>query len=100
MQQEDLSFRELNESDIETILVLGKSLNPHKTKEELQIYLMEMFQFSNYYCFGLFVDNKMIGISSGWLTVRFYSGRQLEIDNVIIDNNARSGGFGKSLVKP
>ena len=38
-------------------------------------------------------------MSSGWLTVRIYSGKQLEIDNVIIDSAYQSQSFGEQFIQ-
>jgi GNAT superfamily N-acetyltransferase len=54
-----------------------------------------MFSFPTYYCFGIFLDKKLIGISSAWITVRLYSGKQLEVDNVVINQNIQSKGYGR-----
>jgi len=54
-----------------------------------------MFEFETYTCFGVFVNDQLVGISSAWTTVRLYSGKQLEVDNVVIDNLHQSKGFGK-----
>ncbi|VXB77050.1 GNAT family N-acetyltransferase (fragment) [Flavobacterium sp. 9AF] len=58
----------------------------------------EMFQFSNYICFGLYLENKLIAITCGWIMVRIYSGKQLEIDNVILDKEHHSKGYGTILL--
>lgn len=87
-----LSIKELNE-----ISVLGQQLNSKLTLEQIQLYLNQMFEQPNYICFGVFLKEKLIGISSGWTTVRFYSGKQLEVDNVIIDSNVQSKGIGKQF---
>lgn len=87
-----LSIKELNE-----ISVLGQQLNSKLTLEQIQLYLSQMFEQPNYICFGVYLNEKLIGISSGWTTVRFYSGKQLEVDNVIIDSNVQSKGIGKQF---
>lgn len=87
-----LSIKELNE-----ISVLGQQLNSKLTLEQIQLYLSQMFEQPNYICFGVYFNEKLIGISSGWTTVRFYSGKQLEVDNVIIDLNVQSKGIGKQF---
>lgn len=87
-----LSIKELNE-----ISVLGQQLNSKLTLEQIQLYLSQMFEQPNYICFGVYFNEKLIGISSGWTTVRFYSGKQLEVDNVIIDSNVQSKGIGKQF---
>lgn len=53
-----------------------------------------MFTYNHYKCFGLYKDRDLIGVSSGWITVRLYSGKQLELDNVVIDENIQSSGMG------
>jgi GNAT superfamily N-acetyltransferase len=47
----------------------------------------------------LFQDNELIGISSGWTTVRIYCGKQIELDNVIIDSTIQSKGYGKYFME-
>lgn len=39
-----------------------------------------------------------MAITSGWLTTRFYSGKQLEVDNVIVHKDYRSKGYGALLL--
>jgi GNAT superfamily N-acetyltransferase len=99
MDQNNISFKELSKLDIEDIVLFAQKLNPTKSKEELDKCINEMFGFNNYYCFGLCQGKKIIGISSGWMTVRFYSGRQIEIDNVIIDDKIRSSGLGRKFIE-
>lgn len=90
-----ISFSILSKDEIAVIAKLGKQLNPKLSEEELQDYLIQMFTFDNYICFGIFQDRQLIGISSGWTTIKFYSGKQLEVDNVIIDEAYQSKGIGK-----
>ena len=95
--KEELTFEILTVENIAEISVLGQQLNPKMTLEQIQNLLNEMFTLPTYRCFGLFLNKKLVGISSGWITVRFYSGKQLEVDNVIIDNSLQSNGFGKQF---
>lgn len=99
MDLNNIYIKELCESDIVDIIRFAKQLNPDKSSEELNILITEMFCFTNYYCFGLYSGNKLVGISSCWETVRFYSGKQIELDNVIIDNKFRSSGLGKKFLE-
>lgn len=95
MKDNNIKFKLLANEDINEIAVLGQQLNPKLTFEEVQALQEEMFDFPTYKCFGVFLDEKLIGISSGWLTIRLYSGKQLEVDNVFIDDNIQSKGYGK-----
>jgi len=85
----------LKQENLEQIVKLTRQLNPNMPISELESRQSKMFEFENYKCFGLFENDKLIGISSGWITVRLYSEKQLEIDNVIIDNTIQSKGYGK-----
>ncbi|GJM14456.1 MAG: putative N-acetyltransferase YhdJ [Pseudohongiella sp.] len=91
-------YKLLQSSDSAKILDLALQLNPETDRQILADRLEEMFGHENYYCFGFYVDEDLIGISSGWLTTRFYSGKQLEIDNVIIAGDQQSKGYGKEFL--
>jgi GNAT superfamily N-acetyltransferase len=91
----ELQIQLLERGHTRQIAGFGLLLNPGSTIEKLERYADEMFGFDNYRCFGLFEQEELIGISSGWITVRFYSGKQLEVDNVIIDPAIQSKGYGK-----
>ena len=60
---------------------------------------IEMFKIENYRCFGIYENEKLLGVSSGWITVRLYSGKQLEVDNVIINPAIQSNGIGAKFIK-
>ncbi|MDG1260909.1 MAG: GNAT family N-acetyltransferase [Flavobacteriales bacterium] len=94
-----LSMTLLSASDSEVIIPLISQLNPSLSEKEISSMQQRMFEMENYRCFGLYSDEKLVGVSSGWITLRFYSGLQLEVDNVIIDQTYHSNGFGKVLFK-
>ena len=95
---QNIQFKKLAISNVKEIIPFGKLLNPDKSNGEIESSLTEMFSFENYHCFGLYQDEKLVGISGGWITVRIYSGKQLEIDHFVIDDTIRSGGLGKIFV--
>jgi N-acetylglutamate synthase-like GNAT family acetyltransferase len=47
----------------------------------------------------LFEDSKLIGVSNGRTTNRFYCVKQLEIDNLVINEEKRSKGYGYLFLK-
>ena len=94
---ENLTFKLLTKANITEMAILGKQLHPKLTLEKVEEYQKKMFEFPNYYCFGMFLEHKLIGISNGWITVRLYSGKQLEVDNVVINDSFQSKGYGKKL---
>jgi len=92
---ETLEFRELTRADSAAIVPLANKLRPSMSPAEASAYLAEMFALPTYHCFGLWQDGRLVAMSNGWITVRFYSGKQLEVDNVIVDPDLRSQGVGK-----
>ncbi|WP_159779621.1 GNAT family N-acetyltransferase, partial [Flavobacterium sp. 9AF] len=82
----------------EDVTFLLHQLNPDLEINLIKKRQQEMFQFSNYICFGLYLENKLIAITCGWIMVRIYSGKQLEIDNVILDKEHHSKGYGTILL--
>lgn len=89
----------LNLQNIKGIVPLVQELNPELDAPHIENNQREMFKIDSYRCFGLFEDDNLIGISSGWITVRHYSGKQMEIDNVIITQAHQSKGYGKQFVE-
>ncbi len=94
-----LEFKILNKGNIDEMLPLVLQLNKEYQKELMIEYLNEMFDYETYTCFGIYEFEKLVGLSSGWTTTKLYSGKQLEIDNIIIDQNLQSKGYGKFLEK-
>lgn len=82
----------------EKVVDLLSQLNPAMDKKYIEETLLAMTELPNYKCFALFNENELIGISSGWTTVRLYCGKQLELDNVIINTKIQSKGFGQWFI--
>lgn len=91
----NLKLKSIDITFINEISIFIKQLNPNKEIEDIKTLVKELFLYDNYYCFGLFDNEKLIGISGAWITTRVYSGKQLEIDHFVIDENKRSTGLGK-----
>ena len=81
------------------ILKLSKILNPKIDETLLAQRINKMLNYVNYFSFGVFKDNVLVGISGGWLTERLYSGKQLEVDHFVLDPNFRSLGLGSILLR-
>ncbi len=90
-----MEFQELTIDDSAAIIPLAHKLRPAADPAQLGRYLAEMFDFPTFHCFGIWQEEKLIAVSFGWITVRFYSGKQLEVDNVVVDPDLRSQGVGK-----
>jgi len=99
MDNQLIALKNIGEEFENRIIKLSTQLN-YKIEEKVLIRRFhQMIGMENYYCFGLFEDSKLIGISNGWTTNRFYCGKQLEIDNLVIDEEKRSKGYGNLFIK-
>lgn len=82
----------------ENVTQLLQQLNPSIALETIKKRQAEMFQYPNYICFGLHVDHQLIGITCAWIMTKIYCGKQIEIDNVILDEKHQSKGYGNILL--
>ncbi len=94
-----MELKILVRENLDEILKLTQQLNPDIPISKLKERQLKMFEFENYKCFGLFDGKQLVGLSSGWITVKLYSGKQLEVDNVVVDNTIQSKGLGSVMMK-
>lgn len=94
-----VNIKTLTLEHIDQIVELTQQLNPDMDTELLKSRQVSMFDFENHTCFGCYFNDELVGVLSGWITVRLYSGKQLEIDNVIIDKSMQSKGLGKQILQ-
>lgn len=93
-----LSFKLLNESNKLDIIPFLLLLDKKITEDILEGRLIEMFA-QGYKCVGIFDREKMIGISGLWIMTKYYVGKHIEPDNVIIHPEYRGAGVGEALMK-
>lgn len=84
--------------DMEAIIPFLQILDPKLDKETLQKRLPDMLK-NNYQCVGVFDNNRLIGISGIWVLYKYYIGKHVEPDNVIIHPDYRGKGIGELLIK-
>ena len=94
----ETTFKELSIDHLKMILPLTHQLNPRRSLAELEQLQISMFGLPRYKCFGLFENEQLVAVSSCWLTTRLYSGKQLELDNVVVDGKHQSKGYGNILL--
>lgn len=93
-----MKIKILNLNDLSEILRLTKYLNPDLDESILKQRIQDSFKYPNYKCFGYFENETLIGLAGVWETVRLYSGKQAELDHVIIDPNIQSKGIGHQFI--
>ena len=93
----ELAFNKILKSHIPQILPLVQRLMENQFPDEvLQQRFEEMFT-QNYECFGIYLDEKLIGVFGMWFMTRHYAGRSCEPDHIYIDEAYRNRGVGKKL---
>ena len=93
-----ISFKLLNETNKSAIIPFLLLLDKKITEDILEVRLIEMFA-QGYKCVGIFEEEKMIGISGLWIMTKYYVGKHIEPDNVIIHPDYRGAGVGEALMK-
>lgn len=71
-------------------------LSPEVTFDEYSIMLKEMIKL-NYKQAVFYYKQKPIGVCGFWINTKIYSGKYIELDNVVVDQNFRSKNIGKLL---
>ncbi len=98
MQQMEGTVKQLDSSQCSEIVKLTCLLNDNLSPDLILIRQEQMFLQDNYRCFGLYINNILVGVSGAWLTTRLYSGKQLEIDHFIIHPNHQDKGLGQRFI--
>ncbi len=75
---------------------LIKQLNPKLRKAEYSAMLDDMLAHG-YRMAAIYDGEKCAGLSGFWISTKIYSGKYVELDNVVIDKEYRSKGLGKKL---
>lgn len=93
-----MEIRLIEKENLSIILPLLSSLNESLDKEILESRLEDM-KNNSYYCVGVFDNEKLIGICGFWLLVKYYVGKHIEPDNVVILPEYRSQKIGEKMMK-
>lgn len=91
------AFNKILKEQIPQILPLIQKLGNYQFPDAvLQSRFEEMFG-QNYECFGIFYEERLVGVFGLWIMTRHYAGRSCEPDHIYIEEEFRSKGFGKEL---
>jgi len=77
-------------------LAVLQELYPNLHTESYRIMLEQMLP-NNYAQVGIFIEDKCVAISGYWLGTKLWCGPYLELDNVIVCEEARGTGAGKLI---
>lgn len=77
-------------------LEIIQQLYPEISHEKYQSFLVEMIPH-NYQQLAVFEHGICIGLTGFWIGIKLWSGKYIEIDNFIVDENHRRKGIGKIM---
>ena len=93
-----LVIRELkSKAEQSLIYPLIKQLNKDMSKSRFEECLTQMRPLG-YRCIGAFEGKKLVGACGFWVGTRFWCGKFIDLDHVVVDENLRSKGVGKAMV--
>lgn len=92
-----ISFKLIEKEENNAIIPFLQILNNKIETETLRSRLLEMFQ-QGYECVGVYKDGRLIGISGLWILTKYYVGKYIEPDDVVILPEYRNSGIGQMLM--
>jgi GNAT superfamily N-acetyltransferase len=93
----EITVRKLtNKKEMLSFLPLINQLYPSLSADDYSLQLDEMIPF-RYSQVGVFEGKKQIGMAGVWIGHKFWCGKYLEIDHVIVLESHRSQGIGKLI---
>jgi GNAT superfamily N-acetyltransferase len=91
-------FRLVDKDKMFSIIPLLSILNPAIPEQILQERITEMIEHG-YECLGVYENEELIGICGLWLLVKYYVGRHIEVDNVIIHPDHQGKKIGEQMME-
>ena len=85
------------DAEFEKIYPLIQQLNADMTRAQFDERLREM-RAIGYRCIAAVKDDTYVGISGFWQGTRFWCGRFIDFDNVVVDEAHRGSQIGAQLI--
>jgi GNAT superfamily N-acetyltransferase len=86
-------------SEWRAIYPLIRQLNPDITRPRFDQLLKSIRAQGSYRCVGAYRGKKLVGTLGIWTGTRFWCGKYMEADNVVVDQKLRNAGIGRALFK-
>ncbi len=74
--------------------MLDNTIDENVLKSRIEDMLL-----SNYKCVGIYNDKDLIGISGLWILNKYYIGKHIELDNVMVHPDYQGKGVGNKLLE-
>lgn len=83
---------------LENFPIIKQLYDSSFTLEKYESLIKEMVP-NGYKQIAIYQDEKLVAVSGYWINTKLYTGKYLEIDNFVVDENHHGKGFGKSLIE-
>lgn len=91
-------FKIIEKEQIKVIIPFLKMLDKTLDENTLQQRLNDM-NSNNYECVGAYNKGELIGVCGLWTLNKYYVGKHIEPDNVILKEEYRGSGVGEQMMK-
>jgi GNAT superfamily N-acetyltransferase len=92
-----IKFKFIESKNIYIIVPLLQLLNKNISEDVLKERLDVMVK-QNYLCVGIFDGDKLVGMCGLWILTKYYVGKHIELDNVMILPKYQSQNIGHALM--
>ena len=97
---DEIILKPLSIDDAPSAVELLRFLNPDTPPEVLHERLVTIFnEHPHYQQVGAFSGDKLVGLAGAWITTKIWCGKFLEIDNLVVHPDQRSGKIGTRLIE-
>jgi ribosomal protein S18 acetylase RimI-like enzyme len=97
---EAITLRSLADADLTAAAELLVFLNPSTPSETLRERLSTILkEHPHYRLTGAFSGDRMVGLTGAWIATKVWCGKYLEVDNLVVHPEARSGKIGTRLIE-
>lgn len=94
-----MKFELIPKENLDSIIPLIDNLNHGKIETAILHSRLEEMKNMNYNCLGVFDEEKnLIGICGFWILNKFYVGKHIEPDNVVIAEKYRNQNLGTKMI--
>lgn len=93
------TIRLIPKQEIATIIPLLRLLNNNAITDQVLEERMQDILQRNYECAGVYDQEKLIGICGVWVLNKFYVGKHIEPDNVMILPEYQGKGIGEQMMQ-
>ena len=96
----EIHLQPLGGADIPAAVELLVILHPTTAVDTLRQRLATILaEHPHYRAIGAFSEGKLVGLCGAWIATKIWCGKYLELDNLIVHPEARSGKIGTRLIQ-